>query len=166
MFIRFSVCLSVNLFFCLIVCHPASLCLSLFQSLPLPPPPPSLFVSSFLAVSLSPYLCLRLYLCICISVHLSLCIYLCISLSLSLYLSTSLSLYPTFNNIPNLIVSSYSLNFQLNKKSMVLKPWEVAPLGSKVTAFVHEVDSRRKRIGLTTYAPEQWNDMLPMKVSQ
>ena len=48
---------------------------------------------------------------------------------------------------------------------MILKPWEVAPLGSKVTAFVREVDSRRKRIGLTTYAPEQWNDMLPMKVS-
>ena len=48
---------------------------------------------------------------------------------------------------------------------MILKPWEVAPLGSKVTAFVHELDTRRKRIGLTTYAPEQWNDMLPMKVS-
>jgi hypothetical protein len=55
---------------------------------------------------------------------------------------------------------------QLNKKSMILKPWEVAPLGSTVKAFVHEVDSRRKRIGLTTYAPEQWNDMLPMKVQR
>ena len=47
---------------------------------------------------------------------------------------------------------------------MILKPWEIAPLGSIVKAFVHEVDGRRKRIGLTTYAPEQWNDMLPMKV--
>ena len=47
---------------------------------------------------------------------------------------------------------------------MILKPWEVAPLGSTVKAYVHEVDARRKRIGLTTYAPEQWNDMLPMKV--
>lgn len=48
---------------------------------------------------------------------------------------------------------------------MILKPWEIAPLGSIVKAFVHEVDGRRKRIGLTTYAPEQWNDMLPMKVT-
>jgi len=52
---------------------------------------------------------------------------------------------------------------KLNKKSMVLKPWEIAPLGSTVKAFVHELDSRRNRISLTTYTPEQWGDMLPMK---
>jgi hypothetical protein len=38
------------------------------------------------------------------------------------------------------------------------------PLGSKIEeAFVHEVDAGRKRIGLTTYPPEQWDDMLPLK---
>ena len=65
-----------------------------------------------------------------------------------------------------LIHSIFFTQLQLNKKSMILKPWEVAPLGSIVKAYVHEVDARRKRIGLTTYAPEQWNDMLPMKVTK
>lgn len=65
-----------------------------------------------------------------------------------------------------LIHSLIFAQLQLNKKSMILKPWEVAPLGSIVKAYVHEVDARRKRIGLTTYAPEQWNDMLPMKVTK
>jgi hypothetical protein len=52
---------------------------------------------------------------------------------------------------------------KLSKRMRSYKPWEIAPLGSKVDGIIHELDHDRKRISLTTYAVEDWDEMLPMK---
>ena len=52
---------------------------------------------------------------------------------------------------------------KMTKRMRSYKPWEIAPLGSKVDGIIHELDQDRKRISLTTYAVEDWDEMLPMK---
>ena len=52
---------------------------------------------------------------------------------------------------------------RLTKKMRSFKPWEIAPLGSKVDCYIHELDHGRKRISLTTYAPADWDEKLPLK---
>ena len=49
------------------------------------------------------------------------------------------------------------------RKSRSLKPWEILPVGSKIQAYVHEVDAERRRVGLTTYTPDKWDVMLPSR---
>lgn len=43
-----------------------------------------------------------------------------------------------------------------NRRQWKYRPWEITPLGTEVTCFVHEVDVARKRIAITTYPPELW----------
>ena len=57
-----------------------------------------------------------------------------------------------------------SRKMKVGRKKRGFKPWEVFPIGSSVTAFVHDIDLNRRRIGLTTYSPEDWDEKLPLKV--
>jgi predicted RNA-binding protein with RPS1 domain len=41
------------------------------------------------------------------------------------------------------------------------QPWELYPLGSKVSVYIHSVDLAKRRISATTYAPDEWDTMLP-----
>lgn len=49
----------------------------------------------------------------------------------------------------------------VSPKRRALKPWEINPIGSTITAYVVEVDLDRRRINLSTYTPDRWVDMLP-----
>jgi predicted RNA-binding protein with RPS1 domain len=49
----------------------------------------------------------------------------------------------------------------VSPKRRALKPWEINPIGSDLTAFIAEVDLDRRRVGLSTYSPDQWADALP-----
>ena len=55
---------------------------------------------------------------------------------------------------------------KLTKRQRSFKPWEIAPLGSKVDCYIHELDHDRKRIALTTYEPDEWDEMLPLKIDE
>lgn len=53
---------------------------------------------------------------------------------------------------------------KIGKKRLSWKPWEIFPIGSKVDGFIYDVNVARKRIELTTYNPDEWDDKLPEKV--
>ena len=53
------------------------------------------------------------------------------------------------------------MNIAKGQKS--LQPWEITPLGSYIKGYVNTVDKDRKRIGLTTYRPDQWENKLPSR---
>ena len=55
---------------------------------------------------------------------------------------------------------------KLTKRQRSFKPWEISPLGSKVDCYIHELDHDRKRIALTTYEPDEWDEMLPLKIDE
>ena len=43
------------------------------------------------------------------------------------------------------------------------QPWEILPLGTAVSAYVCSLDSLKKRVELTTFSPETWEEMMPRK---
>jgi hypothetical protein len=55
---------------------------------------------------------------------------------------------------------------KIGRKRRSERPWELHPIGSQVSCFVHEVDLIKNRLSLTTYAPEDWEDVLPSKPSE
>lgn len=52
---------------------------------------------------------------------------------------------------------------KLTRRQMKYKPWEVHPLNSALTAYIHETDKVKNRIALTTYEPKDWDEKLPNK---
>jgi hypothetical protein len=40
-------------------------------------------------------------------------------------------------------------------------PWEISPVGTKINAFVHEVNLHQRRLSITTFPPETWAKSVP-----
>lgn len=55
---------------------------------------------------------------------------------------------------------------KIGRKRRSERPWELHPIGSQVSCFVHKVDSMKNRLSLTTYSPEDWDDVLLSKSSE
>lgn len=75
-----------------------------------------------------------------------------------------LSQYGVYVNIGSEIdayLHRRKMNIAKGQKS--LKPWEITPLGSYIKGYIHTIDKERKRIGLTTYRPDQWENKLPSR---
>jgi predicted RNA-binding protein with RPS1 domain len=47
------------------------------------------------------------------------------------------------------------------RKMVKLMPWEISPVGTKINAFVHEVNLDQRRLSITTFPPETWAKSLP-----
>ena len=51
----------------------------------------------------------------------------------------------------------------VSPKRRALKTWEITPVGSTVTCWVHEVELGRRRVSVSSYSPDRWAEMLPMR---
>ena len=51
----------------------------------------------------------------------------------------------------------------VSPKRRALKTWEITPVGSSVTCWVHEVDLGRRRVSVSSYSPDRWAEMLPIR---
>jgi len=54
---------------------------------------------------------------------------------------------------------------KIGRKRRQERPWELHPIGSQISCYVHESDSTKMRLSLTTYAPLDWDAMLAPIVS-
>ena len=55
---------------------------------------------------------------------------------------------------------------KINRRQRKYKPWEILPLGTRLSAFVFAVDENKKRVELTTFPPQLWEEMLPKKTEE
>jgi len=52
-----------------------------------------------------------------------------------------------------------------NRRQRKYKSWELVPMNSPVDCYVYDVDVMRRRIGVTTYAPADWEDRFLERLS-
>ena len=62
--------------------------------------------------------------------------------------------------IKNILSFLHKRKMKCNRSQWKYKPEELVPLGSEVVCYIHEIDSVRKRVSVTTYPPEVWEERL------
>jgi hypothetical protein len=105
------------------------------------------------------YINIYVYIYICIYIY----IYLYIYIYIYIYIHMYTYIYIYIDTIKLVINYCICFHYRLSKKNIGQKPWDVLPVGTKVTAYIYEIDIRSKKIGLTTFAPDLWNgNILPL----
>ena len=75
---------------------------------------------------------------------------------------TRVSSYGVYVNIgSNVDAFLHRRKMRIGRRKRSFKTWEIHPVGSSLHGYIHLVDKDRKRLAMTTYAPEKWDSMLP-----